>query len=310
MTDNLVITRSGRKLEVREYGAASGHPAFFFHGLIGSHHQASYVDQQAQQHGLRIIAPNRPGVGASEFVVRATAVDAVADVEDIAAAFALDSFSVIGISGGTPYALATLLKLSRRVATVTLISGMGPTRLAGALDGMDRRRRLVLEIGSRYPELARRGFQMAADRFRADSTRFLNRLIKTWSQADQTLFRRKDVYDLFMKDLHQVFTEGRGVESLAHELVVYRNNGFGLRDLPADRRVVLWHGLADNIVPPAMAWRMTRALPNAELHFVPGGHFVAVEIAAQIIGRLGQILAERLDVPSSEVEGLFRQRYT
>ena len=195
---------------------------------------------------------------------------------------------MIGISGGTPYALATLLRLSRRIRTVTVISGMGPTRLAGALDGMDHRRRLVLEIGSRYPHLTRRGFQKAADRFHADNNRFLDRLVKTWSVADQALFRRKEIYDLFMKDLHQVFTEGRGAESLAQELVVYRKNGFALRSLPADQRVVLWHGLSDNIVPLAMAWRMTRALPNAELHCVPGGHFVAVDIAAQIITRLAR----------------------
>jgi pimeloyl-ACP methyl ester carboxylesterase len=290
MNDNLVITRSGRKLEVREYGARSGHPVLFFHGLIGSHHQASYIGDQARASGLRIIAPNRPGVGASEFVVRKTAVDAVGDVEDIAAALGLESFSVIGISGGTPYALATLLRLSRRVCTVTLLSGMGPTRLAGALDGMDHRRRLVLEIGSRYPDLARRGFQKAADRFHANNSRFLDRLIKTWSVDDQMVFRRRDVYELFMKDLHQVFTEGRGAESLAHELVIYRKYGFSLRSLPADRRVVLWHGLSDNIVPPAMGWRMTRALPNAEAHFVPGGHFMAVDVAGRIISRLKQQL--------------------
>lgn len=106
------------------------------------------------------------------------------------------------------------------------------------------------------------------------------------------MFGRKDVYDLFMKDLHQVFTDGRGAESLAQELVVYRKYGFTLKSLPADRRVVLWHGLADNIVPPAMAWRMTRALPNAEAHLVPGGHFVAVDIAERIISRLTQMLTE------------------
>jgi pimeloyl-ACP methyl ester carboxylesterase len=301
MTDKLVITRSGRKLEVWEYGDASGHPVFFFHGLIGSHHQASYISDQARESGLRIIAPNRPGVGASEFIERSTALDAVGDVEDLASALAIDAFSVIGISGGTPYALATLLGLSRRIRTVTLLSGMGPSRLAGALDGMDRRRRLVLEIGSRYPDLARRAFQKASDRFRADNNRFLDRLIKTWSVADQALFRRQDVYELFMKDLHQVFTEGRAPESLAQELVIYRKYGFSLRNLPADRRVVLWHGLSDNIVPPAMAWRMTRALPNAEAHLVPGGHFVAVVIAGQVMARLRQMLDSRAE-PTAPTE--------
>ena len=73
----------------------------------------------------------------------------------------LDDFSLIGISGGTPYALAALSRLAHRVKTVTVISGMGPMRLPGALSGMDRRRRIVLEVGSRWPHLARRGFRKA-----------------------------------------------------------------------------------------------------------------------------------------------------
>ena len=67
---NLIATRTGRKLEVKEYGDPAGHPALFFHGLIGSHYQASYIADQAMQQELRIIAPNRPGVGRSEFVER------------------------------------------------------------------------------------------------------------------------------------------------------------------------------------------------------------------------------------------------
>jgi pimeloyl-ACP methyl ester carboxylesterase len=54
--------------------------------------------------------------------------------------------------------------------------------------------------------------------------------------------------------------------------------------------VVLWHGLSDTIVPPTMAWTMVRALPNGELHLVPGGHFMAVDAADQIIARLRQML--------------------
>ena len=129
MTENLLAMRDGRKLEVREYGDPAGHPAFFFHGLIGSHHQASYISEQAGSIGLRIIAPNRPGVGRSDFVDRNSALESVADVEDVAKALQLDEFSLIGISGGTPYALAALSRLAHRVRTVTLISGMGPMQL-------------------------------------------------------------------------------------------------------------------------------------------------------------------------------------
>ncbi|HKI16786.1 MAG TPA: alpha/beta fold hydrolase, partial [Isosphaeraceae bacterium] len=88
MADHFLM-RTGRKLEVREYGDPRGHPAFFFHGLIGSHHQASYVADDARRSGLRIIAPNRPGVGMSEFTPRTSPLDTVADVEDVARALGL-----------------------------------------------------------------------------------------------------------------------------------------------------------------------------------------------------------------------------
>jgi pimeloyl-ACP methyl ester carboxylesterase len=299
MIDNILALRHGRKLEVREYGDEAGHPVFFFHGLIGSHYQASYIAEQAKENRLRIIAPNRPGVGASEFIARRSPLDAVGDVEDIAGRLGLGEFSLIGISGGTPYTLATLYQLGSRIRTVTVISGMGPAQLPGALSGMDPRRRLILEAGSRYPGLARRGFEKSADRFRADPERALDRLIATWSKPDQIVFKRRAIYDLFMKDLHQVFTEGKGPESLAQELAIYRNYGFSLNELPADKRVTLWHGLADNIVPAAMAWKLTQALPSAEAHLVPGGHFVAVDIADQIIARLKQLLDHPQRIPSS-----------
>jgi pimeloyl-ACP methyl ester carboxylesterase len=298
MINNIFVTRSGRKLEVKEYGDVAGHPVFFFHGMIGSHYQASYIAEQARQEGFRVIVPNRPGVGASEFIKRKSALEAVADVEDIAAALELDDFSVIGISGGTPYALATLFCLGQRIRTVTVISGMGPMRLRGALHKMDRRRRMVLEVGSRYPRLALRFFQKAMNHFRADPDSFLHRLIATWSLPDRQAFGRKEVYDLFMKDLQQVFIEGKGPETLSQELAIYRNYGFSVRALPAHKRVTLWHGLADNIVPATMAWTMARTLPNGEAHFVPGGHFVAVDIADQVICRLRQLLDDPADAPA------------
>jgi pimeloyl-ACP methyl ester carboxylesterase len=287
---NNFLMRSGRTLEVTEYGDPGGHPIIFFHGLIGSHYQASYIAEQAQHQGLRIIAPNRPGVGKSEFTERRSPLDAVYDVEDIADALKFDDFSLIGISGGAPYVLATLYRLGVRVRTATVISGMGPLQLPGALRGLSRSRRISLEINSRLPNLAKRAFRMWSDRFRDDPNRFLDRLISTWTPHDQKVFQRREIFDLFIQDLHQVFTEGKAPESLSQEMMVYRNFGFSLGELPVDKCVILWHGLSDNIVPPAMTWKMAQHIPNCEAHFVQGGHFMAVEVADRIISRLRQLL--------------------
>jgi pimeloyl-ACP methyl ester carboxylesterase len=289
MTHQLAM-RTGRKLELCDYGDSAGHPTFFFHGLIGSHYQASYISDQARERGLRIIAPNRPGVGRSEFIQRTSSLDFVCDVEDVAESLSLQRFSVIGISGGAPAALAVLYKLADRIATATIISGMGPASLPGALRGMEPRRRLFLEIGSRSVRLARHAFQKASDAFRDRPEPFLDRLISTWCIPDQKLFQRKEVYDLFMRDLHEVFTEGNGAAGLTQELRTYRHYGFSVADLPPETCISLWHGLSDTIVPPAMTWRMAQTLPRCEAHFVPGGHFVALEIAEQIISHIGRQL--------------------
>jgi pimeloyl-ACP methyl ester carboxylesterase len=288
--DNTVVVNQGRALEVREYGDRRGHPAFFFHGLIGSHHQASYVADQARRAGLRIIAPNRPGVGQSDFVRRKSPLEAVTDVEELARALNLREFSVIGISGGATYALAVLYRLGERVRSTTLISGMGPAQLPGALHGMDLRRRIILAAGSRHPRLARDAFRVAGRRFRARPEKFLERLVKTWSAPDQAVFRRREVFELFLKDIEQVFANPSGAEGLAQELSLYRHYGFSLGDLPAGRRVTIWHGLTDNIVPPAMAWKIVQALPDAEAHLLPGGHFMAVDAAGLIVARVVQQL--------------------
>ncbi len=216
----------------------------------------------------------------------------MADVEDVAQELGLDDFSVIGISGGTPYALAVLHRLRFRVRTATLISGMGPMWLKGALEGMERRRRALLELGARFPRLALRAFQKASARFRQSPEGLLDRLIRTWCAADQKVFTRKDVYDLFLRDLHQVFSDGNGAVGLSEELSMYRYHGLSLRDIPCEKRVTLWHGLEDIIVPPAMGWKLARSLPKSEAHFVPGGHFMAVDVAPQIIARLRQQLDE------------------
>ena len=110
------------------------------------------------------------------------------------------------------------------------------------------------------------------------------------SQPTDRLFREGALYDLFVQDLRQVFVEGVGPDGLVQEVLGFRNFGLPLDALPGNRCVSLWHGLSDDLVPPAMAYQMALRLPNCEAHFVPGGHFVAVEIAGQIVTRLRQLL--------------------
>jgi pimeloyl-ACP methyl ester carboxylesterase len=152
--------------------------------------------------------------------------------------------------------------------------------------------RVAFELGARNPALARRVFRRWQDGFRGDPDRFLKRFIAKLVPADRALFRGEALSSLFMQDLRQVFIDGDGPESLANELVVFRAFRVDPARLPADRRVMVWHGLDDDLVPPSMAYAFARRLPNCEAHLVPGGHFVAIEVADQVLRRLQEVLEE------------------
>src|SRR5207248_2357105 len=188
-TDTLRL-RDSRTLEFAQYGDPAGVPALFFHGFIGSHHQARLAHAVAARHGFRLIAPNRPGVGRSTPRRRVAIADSVDDVRELADALGVDSFCVLGVSGGGPYALACLALLPRRVRLAVVLSGLGPLAEPDGLGQMSVFVRRLLRVSNYAPFLARWLFTQRALAFRRDPEGFLELLIARWSRSDQELFAR------------------------------------------------------------------------------------------------------------------------
>ena len=63
-----IILSDGRKLAYAEYGKSDGYPIFYFHGSPASRLEPLILGEQVlERSGLRIIAPDRPGMGAPIF---------------------------------------------------------------------------------------------------------------------------------------------------------------------------------------------------------------------------------------------------
>ena len=60
-----VALRDGRTLEYADLGDPAGTPVLYFHGTPGTAGQAVVVADAARANGVRLIAPSRPGYGAS-----------------------------------------------------------------------------------------------------------------------------------------------------------------------------------------------------------------------------------------------------
>lgn len=102
MTTGNITLGDGRVLCVHEFGDPAGRPVVFCHGggLGATGRFAAYGDESARRLGLRVLAPDRPGLGGSSLRPRRTVLDWPRDVAAMTDALGVGAFHVVAHSGG------------------------------------------------------------------------------------------------------------------------------------------------------------------------------------------------------------------
>ena len=117
-------------LQRHEYGPRDGTPVLYLHGTPGTGREAAVLHGAARDAGVRLVAPDRPGMGGSPGTPVRRLADWPADVEGLADALGLERFAVLGWSGGGPYALATLAALPEPEVEAEVAETKAPARPA------------------------------------------------------------------------------------------------------------------------------------------------------------------------------------
>jgi pimeloyl-ACP methyl ester carboxylesterase len=94
--------RDGRSLAYSEYGSPTGKPIIYCHGAPSSRVEGDLMVSAttAAALGVRVIIPDRPGIGRSGFQPGRRIIDWPGDVLALAETLGLHSFAVLGSSGG------------------------------------------------------------------------------------------------------------------------------------------------------------------------------------------------------------------
>jgi pimeloyl-ACP methyl ester carboxylesterase len=122
-----IRVRDGRRLGYRALGPVEGFPVVYMHGAIGSPHwRVPGLEAAVTALGIRYVAVDRPGFGASDPSPNRTVAHCAADVSDLAGALGWERLSVIGVSAGAPFALACAWALPERVVTAVAASPLAP----------------------------------------------------------------------------------------------------------------------------------------------------------------------------------------
>jgi pimeloyl-ACP methyl ester carboxylesterase len=270
--DLRVRLADGTEVGYAEAGDPGGYPVLHLHGTPGSRLEVGLpaARRAAEDLGVRLIAPDRPGVGLSPF--RRFSVRGYPQlVRGFAEALGLERFAVTGVSSGGKYACACAWALPDLVTRAVLASSTCPFDLPGAKAAWSRDDRLVYTLAGRAPWLLRLMFAKFTHDVRRDPTAVFA-MMTSLGPADQDILAREDFRQAFTANVAEAFRQGsRGP---AHDYTLEaRPWGVPLGQIRMP--VEIWHGQDDRLVSPQQSQILAAAVPGATTHLVPGqGHLL------------------------------------
>jgi pimeloyl-ACP methyl ester carboxylesterase len=274
----------GRPLGWARWGPEGGAPVLFFSGAAMGRSLGFGADV-LDRWGARLIAVDRPGLGASDPDPGRTLTDWVTDVRHLACALALgDGLGIVGFSQGAPFALACAAAgIADSVAVVSGQDDLNHPALAELLapdvTGM-------LRAAATDPQGFEESFAAEAD---ADAMWWL--VMSTSSEVDLAVYADPSFEAVYRRSLGEGFSQG--AEGYARDLALaFGRWPFepGEISMPVD----LWYGAHDAspVHSPDHGAVLARRIPTARRHLVPdaGGSLLWTH-AEEILGSL--VSAER-----------------
>ena len=114
--EGTVAVRYDRRLSFAEHGSRRGPAIVWMHRTPGASRQIPLEARAyAEEHGLRIVGIDRPGIGSSTPHLYADILDWTRDLEILLDTLGIDTLRLIGLSGGCPYVLAAGVAMPERV---------------------------------------------------------------------------------------------------------------------------------------------------------------------------------------------------
>ena len=280
-----VPVRDGRLFGIAEFGPAQAdQTVLWFHGTPGARRQVPEPARRyADEHGIRIIGMDRPGVGLSTPHLYQRLDDYTLDLDVALDRLGVDRFSVVALSGGAPFALAAAFAFGdQRVPTLGILGGVVPTEgdegIGGGAVSLATRFRRLLPLTAEPAGTFLTAFVRAA---RPVGGHVLDLWARFSPPGDKVVLGTPEHKEMFLDDLGH--NGGHSMRAIVYDTILFtRPWGFSVRDITA--RVTWWQGDEDNIVPLSHAQHIVPLLPNAELRIMRGGgHLSALGIGVEVL---------------------------
>jgi pimeloyl-ACP methyl ester carboxylesterase len=300
--DRQLTLRSGRVLGYREMGPPDGVPIVGCHGGAQLARYPSQRQTFAAIADMRLIAPDRPGVGQSGLKPGRSFLDWADDVRELMDELDVERFAIFGVSSGGPYAAACACSMASRVSVLGLVSSAAPLwdmsrESPSVLDSAAPLARELILLASESKDRARsRIAEICDDELRQiqhSPDQWIDEWIRTAPEVDQRVLEGSDFRSLQIKA--GIELASRGLKSYTDEFVlnVTETWGFSPRNVLVPAHI--WHGGRDASVSLTIAESLADMFPAALRHFYPDeGHLLFHSRTTEILVSLADAHRRRV----------------
>ena len=276
----------GRCLAYAEYGDPEGEPTLYCHGFPGSRLEARLFEKAAESHRLRVIAPDRCGLGGSDPNPGRRLLDWAADAESLVDGLGIARFFLIGVSGGGPYAAACAHRLHARLKGVALVCPLGPLDHPALLRAMPWYAQINFRAIRSLPHLMQFAYRHSVIPVAQIWPHGIYQTMLGLSPpADAVVLKRPAVRSVITASFREAIRQG--ADGVLQEMKLY-TDPWGFDPSAIALPVHLWHGAADRTVPILHGRTLAETLPACTSHFIENeGHFsLPIEHMQEIAGHL------------------------
>ena len=270
-TDHEMHLADGRRISWREYGDPNGRPVLALHGTPGSRLKYRVAHNKALKRGLRLITPDRWGYGRTDRHKKPSLNGYADDALALMLHCNAYRFSIVGVSGGGPFAAALAARYPSNVARLALVAPVAELADPKMTGKMGLFHRLCFRGLPRVPGAVRATFTCLRAVAMMSPPMAASLAILRAGPSDKKAMRPRSMRRL----LGLTFAEGlrHGCSGPVIDMNLFaRKWEFDATTIASE--VQVWLGTEDRNVPVPAAVALGNSMPNSQVTLTNGqGHF-------------------------------------
>lgn len=262
-----------RELYYYDIGSKRGKPVLFCHGFLSPDLELSLCPDFGKESGIRWIVPFRPGYGGSSIKENSTTSDWINDITQLLNKLDIDTFSVLGFSIGSLYAVNLASKLPTKIVSIKLLSAVGDAQTLCCSPQASLVSRLGGLLVLNFPEL----FKRLIYKYQDETGVTLKELLPFLPIQDADYIKQ----NLATQLTDRLSTKGAMID------FDYWVRTKPLKEAELTTSCVAWHCIEDPLSPLAHSLSLFKPLMHQPTYQLNGeGHYAILRYWPQIVEEL------------------------